>query len=396
VVTGNPHRTSRGELSLRATSLPTILSPCLHDFPESYPTQDRDFLERHVELLSTPHAADTLRCRSAIIQYVRDFLLKRSYLEVQTPILAAEAGGATARPFNTTATEFQDRKLSLRIAPELWLKRLILGGLDRVFEIGPSFRNEGLDKNHNPEFTTCEFYEAFASLDDLILMTEELLSGLLQHIQLLQKSSLPSITPPPTPFTAPFPRLEFIPTIERLLETQLPDLTTPSATDGLITLFHSTNLPLPPGPTPTLTLPRLLDKLSTHLLEPLCIAPTFITHHPSILSPLSKSFVCPTTHQLISARAELYVQNQELANMYEEENSPFEQREKFLVQLGYREDGETDRLDEGYLRALEWGLPPTGGWGCGIDRLVMVMAGAKRIGSVLSFGNLRAVTRGVD
>jgi lysyl-tRNA synthetase, class II len=404
-VLGHPHRTNRGELSLKATSLPILLSPCLHDFPDTRSSLDREFQDRHTELLSFPQASDILRARSAIIQHVRSFLLSRFYLEVQTPILASSAGGAVARPFTTIATEFQSRPLSLRIAPELWLKRLILGGLDRVFEIGPSFRNEGLDKTHNPEFTTCEFYSAFSTLPDLLQLTESLLTSLQSHILSLHSTTFSTFFPPRDTFPTPFHTLEFIPTLESALNTTLPDLASPTATNLLLTLFKEHKLPLPFQP----TLPRLLDKLSSLYLEPLCVTPTFITHHPVPLSPLSKSFNCPKTGQLVSARAELFINGQELANMYEEENSPFEQREKFIQQLAYRDwegagrdgteraegEGEVgDKIDESYLHALEWGLPPTGGWGCGIDRLVMLMTGAKRIGDVLSFGNLRAVTRG--
>ena len=333
-------------------------------------------------------AADTLRIRSHIIQYIRNFLLADDFLEVQTPILADKAGGAIARPFTTIATEFPDKQLALRIAPEIWLKRLVLGGMNRVFEIGSAFRNEGLDATHNPEFTTCEFYKSFADLEDLISMTEELISGLAEQVKSLREfplKSLPELDD--NLFTTPFKRIQFVPAVEAALGESLPDLVGDNATENLLALFTRHNLPVPL----TLTLPRLLDKLASILIEPQCNEPTFIMHHPACMAPLSKSFLDPQTDQVLSARVELFIHQKEIANMYEEENSPFEQRMKFLQQAQWKDDGNTAGVDESYLEALEWGLPPTGGWGCGVDRLVMLFSGASRISDVLSFGSLRNV-----
>ncbi|OAX81920.1 lysine-tRNA ligase [Emergomyces africanus] len=393
-VIGRPHRTSRGELSVTASEIPKLITPCLHDIPLRIKEQETSPYDRHVQLLSSPTAADILRARSSIIQYIRNFFLDKSFMEVETPILASMAGGAVARPFQTSATEFPHRPLSLRIAPELWLKRLVVGGFDKVFEIGPSFRNEGLDKTHNPEFTTCEFYHAFANLETLISLTESFFRGLSQHISTLHQT-LETLSPTTASFTAPFHRLDFIPDLERAMGRGLPDLTstpTEEATSQVLQLFEQLNH-VPPA---NATLPRLLDRLSAIYLEPLCKDPTFIINHPECLSPLSKSFIHPTGGQTVAARAELFIDGREVVNMYEEENSPFEQRRKFEMQLGFQGDGEVDgdgKMDETYLQALQWGLPPTGGWGCGVDRLCMLFTGARRIGDVLSFGNLRSVTR---
>lgn len=332
--------------------------------------------------------ADTIRVRSHIIQYIRNFLLKDNFLEVQTPIIAESAGGAIARPFTTVATEFSDKQLALRIAPEIWLKRLILGGMDRVFEIGPAFRNEGLDATHNPEFTTCEFYKSFMDLEGLIEMTERMFSGLAEHVKVLRHYPLKELPELDAElFTAPFKRVQFIPAIEQKLGEKLPDLAKDSAQDKLLTLFtkHEITPPSPP------TLPRLLDKLSSTYLEPDCTVPTFIMHHPACLAPLSKSFLDPKTDQLVSARVELFIQSREIANMYEEENSPFEQKRKFVEQAKWKDDENRAVIDESYIAALEWGLPPTGGWGCGIDRLCMLFSGASRISDVLPFGSLKNV-----
>ncbi|PYH44815.1 putative lysyl-tRNA synthetase [Aspergillus saccharolyticus JOP 1030-1] len=390
-VTGRPHRTARGELTVLATQLPQLLSPCLHDVPLDAHTHETSPYPRHVQFLADSRTADTIRARSAIIQYLRQFFLDRKFMEVNTPILEAVAGGAIARPFHTSATEFPDRQLSLRIAPELWLKRLVIGGFDKVFEIGPSFRNEGLDKTHNPEFTTCEFYHTYANLDDLISITEKLLSGLSEHIHALNTNN--TLTPTEVNFTAPFRRIDFITGIEAAIGRKLPDLTGADALAQVKALYRDLSLPEPSNP----TLPRLLDGLCSEYLEPQCIDPTFIINPPECLSPLSKSFVHPMTGHRVGARAELFVEGREVVNTYEEENSPFEQRRKFEDQVRFsKEANETEEIDESYLEALEWGLPSTGGWGCGIDRLCMLFTGAKKIGDVLPFGSLRQVTRPVE
>ncbi|KAL3463370.1 hypothetical protein BJX64DRAFT_257134 [Aspergillus heterothallicus] len=388
-ITGKPHRTGRGELTVLATELPQLLSPCLHDVPVDTHEHETSPYDRHVQFLADPATVDIIKARSAITQYLRQFFLDRSFMEVNTPILNSIAGGAVARPFYTTATEFSDRQLSLRIAPELWLKRLVVGGFDRVFEIGPSFRNEGLDKTHNPEFTTCEFYSAYSNLNDLMSITEKLLSGIAQHINEFNRKA-GTLTPTAVDFSAPFSQIDFITGIEAAIGRQLPNLTSQNATEQILTIFSDLSIATPSNP----TLPRLLDELSSVYVEPQCINPTFIINPPECLSPLSKAFTHPSTNQIVAARAELFIEGKEIVNMYEEENSPSAQRRKFEDQLRYSADArEPGEIDEEYLKALEWGLPPTGGWGCGIDRLVMLFTGQKRIANVLPFGNLRTVTR---
>ncbi|KAI9682304.1 MAG: hypothetical protein M1817_000358 [Caeruleum heppii] len=386
-LTGIPHRTPRGELSILATDLPKLLSPSLHQLPTELIDPETRIRLRHTDLLVNPGAAERLRLRSHIIQNIRDFLLRRDFLEVATPVLGSSAGGAIARPFRTVASEFPEKALALRIAPELWLKRLILGGFDRVFEIGPSFRNEGLDANHNPEFTTCEFYKAFADIEDLISMTEELITGLAQRVQELKATRFQSLPALDVDCRVPFDRVDFIPAVEAALGRCLPDLSSPDAPSKLLEIYAESNIPVPPSP----TLPRLLDRLSSLFIEPRCIRPTFIMQHPECLSPLAKSFPSETSQQRVSARVELFIRGSEIINAYEEENSPFEQRRKFEEQLKYRDEENEATVDESYLEALGWGLPPVGGWGCGIDRLVMLFTGTGRISDVLSFGSLRNV-----
>ena len=397
-VEGYGYRTNSGELSIMATSLPRVLSPCLHHFPvgnrqqESPQEEDTAVFGKHVQLLAQPESLNVLLARSEIIHRVRTFFRSRDFVEVETPILSASAGGASARPFETSATEFPDRKLALRIAPELWLKRLVLGGMERIFEIGPSFRNEGLDRIHNPEFTTCEFYSTYTSLPQLIDTTQQLLRSVAVG---LGEQSFPTLGI----VGSDFPRIDFIPALNTALDLELPNLSSDKAAADLVAIFQQKAVPVPSKT----TLPRLLDRLSSVYLEPECHEFTWITGHPECMSPLSKSYTHPTApnSQSVAARAELFVQGREIVNCYEEENSPFEQRRKFKMQQQYatangdggKADDEVMPIDEGYLKALEWGLPPTGGWGCGIDRLVMLFTGKERIRDVLSFGDLRAVTR---
>ncbi|KAF5856924.1 hypothetical protein ETB97_006505 [Aspergillus alliaceus] len=387
-VTGKPHRTGRGELTVVATELPQLLAPCLHDIPLDAKEHENSPYPRHVQFLADQTTTDIIKARSLIVQYLRQFFLDRSFMEVSTPIVNSIAGGAIARPFYTSATEFPERQLSLRIAPELWLKRLVVGGFDKVFEIGPSFRNEGIDKTHNPEFTTCEFYHAYANLEDLLSMTENLLSGMAQHIREFNKDA--TLKPTGVDFSTPFRRIDFISGIEEKIGRKLPDLTSPDALIQVRQLFKDLSLEIPERP----TLPRLLDELCSIYVEPECVSPTFIINPPECLSPLSKSFIHPDTGQCVAARGELFIEGREIVNTYEEENSPSEQRRKFDDQVRYSKDAdESTEIDESYLEALEWGLPTTGGWGCGIDRLCMLFTGAKKIGEVLPFGTLRSVTR---
>ncbi|KAK7757930.1 mitochondrial lysine-tRNA synthetase [Diatrype stigma] len=422
-VTGTATRTSSGELSLKATALPTLLSPSLTPLPEKLVNEETKILHRHVDMLVNRETLDVLRLRSHIIKYLRDFFHHRDFLEVQTPMLADYAGGAAARPFLTSATEFPNKELALRIAPELWLKRLVVGGMNRVFEIGTAFRNEGIDTTHNPEFTMCESYSAYSNLQDLITMTETLIRGLLEHTRQLKESSLTSLEIPDLAPVEPsgetgsssWAQVEFIPALEAALGITFPDLSAPDALEQLSRLLDEENKmpPIVSRSAEEVSLNKLLDHLASIHLEgassPKGAPPLFITHHPACMAPLAKSFVCPRTGQLVSARAELFVAGREIANMYEEENDPAEQRRKFQQQMDSRqarisgssnnnntnndssdEEGQA-RVDESYIQALEHGLPPTGGWGCGVDRLVMLLSGAPKIGDVLSFGTLRNV-----
>ena len=234
---------------------------------------------------------------------------------------------------------------------------------------------------------TCEFYRAYADLEDLIRLTENLFSVLTKRIRekASTDSSFTGIAVPN--LSVPFDRVDFIPAIEARIGRCLPDLSLPDAEVKLARILEDCSISNPNSH----TLPQMLDRLSTLYIEPYCTNPTFIVNHPECLSPLSKSFHHPLLGQRVAARAELFVNSCEIVNTYEEENSPFEQRRKFLEQLSYRTNGNDKSIDESYLEALEWGLPPTGGWGCGIERLCMLMSGTNRIADVLTFGTLRNV-----
>lgn len=368
-----------------------LLSPCLHPPPLEIQHSETRYQNRHVDLMVNPKAMEILRLRSYIIQHLREQLLQRNFLEVQTPIMSGESGGATARPFLTEATAYRGKKLALRIAPELWLKRLVVGGMDRIFEIGTQFRNEGIDATHNPEFTTCEFYQAYASLEDLIKLTEALFLSLANRVRELKEDKFKNLAQLEISFEPPFKRLEFIPALEQAMGRMLPDLDNQAEEDvtrQLLDLMRELDVALPAR----LTVPRILDKLAGTYLEPLCTEPTFITHHPEALSPLSKSSI--RNGRRVTERVELFINGDEIVNAYEEENSPTEQRKKFLTQLGWRDEENSvpdvgNGIDEAYCTALEWGLPPTGGWGLGVDRLCMLFAGVDKISEVLAFGGLR-------
>ncbi|KDN68257.1 putative lysyl-tRNA synthetase [Colletotrichum sublineola] len=404
-ITGKPTRTSTGELTIQAVVLPELLSPTMEQIPQTLTDPETKSRKRHIDMMVNPEVADTLRLRSHITKYLRDYLHEQSFLEFQTPILAENAGGAVARSFTTQATEFPSKELSLRIAPELWLKRLVVGGVHKVFEIGPAFRNEGIDGTHNPEFTMCEFYSAYTNLPELIARTEELLAGLAAHCQHLIETQLTSLEPiDVSKFARPFRQLEFIPALEDALGFRLPKLTGKDAYSELIAVLALSKIEIPGGIPPTM--PKLLDRLAAIYLEPKSFeGPLFITHHPTCMSPLAKSFVCPRTLQLVSARTELFVNGRELANMYEEENDPSAQARKLAehrffgtgkdpAPLENKDEPDPHRdapLDKSYIRALEAGLPPTGGWGCGVERLVMLFSGANRISDCLSFGTLKNV-----
>ena len=417
-MTGYPYLTETGELSLLVVEKPQMLAPSLNTVNPR--TSKEEFLihNRHVDRIIHKGANEVLVVRHRIIQAIRGFFRARNFVEVNTPLLLAQAGGANARPFKTVASEFSDKDLQLRIAPELFLKRLIVGNMEKVYEMGPAFRNEGIDATHNPEFYICEFYQAMADLETLIRMTEimfeEVFKAVASSVHRSHFETIPA--PKELGLEAPYRQLPFIPSLELEIRKRLPGWTFPDLTipDSALAILEAALVMFDRSFDPsnsTMSLPSLLDALSSAVLEPQIQAPTWITHHPEVMSPLAKSYLeenasMDENPHRISARAELFIGGKEIVNCYEEENSPVEQRRKFENQRIFQqqekqtakatslnqnaEEGEND-IDENYVKALEWGMPPTGGWGCGIDRLVMLFTGRKRIADVLPFGNLANV-----
>lgn len=376
-VRGYASRTKTGELTLKLNKPIEMLTPVLLKVPNRL--EDRGLINnnRVLNYLVNPDSKNAIIVKSKVIQAIRNFLLDRDFLEVQTPILSGQGTGANATPF---VTKFKGDPVHLRVAPELWLKKLVIGGFDRVFEIGSNFRNEGIDMTHNPEFSTCEFYQAYTSLDELMKMTEDMFGYVFAKLGVTDKFPVGN-----------FPKYEFLPTIEQKTGIPITDLTL----DGLVNYYKKMNLTIPPNPNPV----KLLNNLSEIYLESICLehpnTPVFIYNQPEIMSPLAKSTTDAAGNR-ISSRFELFINAREMANAYEEENDPCKQLEKFKLQQQMKtayNDQEMLIPDHNYVRAMEYGLPPTGGWGCGIDRLAMLIAGANRIEDVLTFGTLLSVLK---
>lgn len=387
---GNPSVSNGGELSLKLTHPVTMLSPCVKSslVPDKITDTSLVNSNRVLNYLVDSKSRQTMVVKSTVIQSIRNFFLNREFMEVTTPILG-HGSGANANPFVTKSVTI-DQPLELRVAPELWLKKLVISGFDKVFEIGTNFRNEGIDATHNPEFTSCEFYQSHLNLSGLIEVTKNFLQHV--HSEVLRKfPNLESLQQIPS-FTN-FVHYEFIPTIEKATGEKLPEVL---SSENLISYHEKLNIPLPSVKSPA----NLLDNLSSIYIEPLSAnnLPIFVYHQPEELSPLAKS---TTKHYdsrkyNISLRFELFINGKEYINAYEEENNPFEQEAKFRNQQQNKvdyNDKESLSPDWNYTNAMYYGLPPTGGWGCGVDRLVMLFTGSERIDDVLPFGDLRDVLK---
>ncbi|KAF7719669.1 Lysine--tRNA ligase, cytoplasmic [Penicillium ucsense] len=390
-VVGYPGRTSPknrddGELSIFATEV-VLLAPCLHAIPsEHYGFQDKElrFRQRYLDLIMNDSTREVFRTRAKIISYIRNFLDNRDFTEVETPMMNQIAGGATAKPFVTHHNDL-DQKMYMRIAPELYLKMLIVGGLERVYEMGRQFRNEGIDLTHNPEFTTCEFYWAYADYNDVMDLTEELVSGLVKHVTggYETKFTTQSGEEYNINWKAPWRRIEMIPGLEEATGETFPpadQLHTAETGEFLKGVLKKMNVEC----TPPLTNARMLDTLVGEFLESTCINPTFIMSHPEMMSPLAKYH---RSKPGLCERFEAFVATKEICNAYTELNSPAVQRERFDEQARQKDQGddEAQLIDENFCQSLEYGLPPTGGWGMGIDRLVMFLTNNYSIKEVLAF-----------
>jgi len=379
-VTGFVGKTKHGELSLFPSNF-LILAPCLDILPKSY-YGFNDGQKRFLEILMNDKLSNNIKIKNQVIKYIRNYLDNLNFTEVFTPMLQNKAGGANAKPFITHHNDL-NTEMVLRIAPELYLKQLIVSGFERVYEIGQQFRNESIDRTHNPEFLSLEFYMTYADYNDLMKMTEDLISNVVLNIcgsykityhneKLNQNLEID--------FTPPFKRIDFMKDLENHIGTFPNNYESEEMKVFLLQKCNEYKIDcdLPH------TIPRLLDKLAGHFLESQCKNPTFLINHPLIMSPLAKYH---RDDSRLTERFELFVNYFELCNAYTELNDPLIQKKTFEKQMEDKKNGDTEAqdIDETFISALEYGLPPTGGFGLGIERLIMLLTNSKYIKDVITF-----------
>lgn len=379
-INGFAGKTKNGELSVFASEL-ILLAPCYKFLPKQFfgmSDVEVRMKKRYMDMIANPEVIQTIKTRSKIINEIRSYLNNLDFVEVETPVLSSNFGGAVAKPFITYHNDL-DQDMYLRIAPELYLKKLVIGGLDRVYEIGKQFRNEFPSPRHQCEFTSVEFYMTYVDYNDLMLMVEDLLSGIVTKIY---NTHIISYANKAIDFTPPFKRINIIDELE-LQTSKLfnhTDFTSDAFKDFLLDIVDEFNIKCEEPK----TIPRLLDKLIGHFIEPQCINPTFLTNHPLVMSPLAKH---DRNDSRLSERFELFINGIELANAYTELNNHFTQENAFRVQQIDKGNGDEEipLPDEDYIEAMRYGLPSTGGCGIGIDRLVMFMTDNMNIREVVTF-----------
>ncbi|WP_186565072.1 lysine--tRNA ligase [Lawsonibacter celer] len=380
-VDGEVFRTQRGEMSVRAKNI-VLLSKSLLPLPEKFHgLQDKElrYRQRYVDLIVNPEVKRNFIIRSKFIKHVRDFMDRRGYMEVETPVLNTISGGATARPFITHHNTL-DIDMYMRIATELPLKRLIVGGMDRVYEIGRIFRNEGMDPKHNPEFTTIELYQAYADFNDMMDLFEDLLSSAAQKLlgtyQVEWQGEQIDLTPG-------WPRMPMHEAVKHYCGI---DFMAISSDEEAVAAAKSIGVELPE--TADKTWGNALYECFDQKVEEKLIQPTFITMHPVDVSPLAKR--SPKDPRL-TERFELFVCHSEMGNAFSELNDPIDQRARFQKQVELRDKGddEAGMMDEDFITALEYGMPPTGGLGIGIDRCVMLLTNSDSIRDVILFPTMK-------
>lgn len=385
-ITGTAFRTHMGELSIKANSV-EMLSKSLRPLPEKWhglKDVETRYRQRYVDLIVNPEVRDTFVKRSQIIRSVREVLDSHDFLEVETPILNTIAGGAAARPFISYHNAL-DMQVYMRIAPELYLKRLIVGGMDRVYEMGRVFRNEGIDNRHNPEFTSVEIYQAFADYRDMMDLTEEVVVKTAEKVLGTTTINYEGTT---IELASPWKRMSMI---EAVKEYSGKDFTNVTDLEEARAIAKELNVAVEPS----FGIGKIINACFEEYVEDKLIQPTFITGHPKEISPLAKS---NPENPEITDRFEAYIYGRELCNGFTELNDPIDQKERFLKQVEERANGdeEANMMDEDFVSALEYGLPPTGGLGIGIDRLVMFLTNSSTIRDVLFFPTMKPLGKAVS
>lgn len=385
-ITGTAFRTHMGELSIKANSV-EMLSKSLRPLPEKWhglKDVETRYRQRYVDLIVNPEVRDTFVKRSQIIRSVREVLDSHDFLEVETPILNTIAGGAAARPFISYHNAL-DMQVYMRIAPELYLKRLIVGGMDRVYEMGRVFRNEGIDNRHNPEFTSVEIYQAFADYRDMMDLTEEVVVKTAEKVLGTTTINYEGTT---IELASPWKRMSMI---EAVKEYSGKDFTNVTDLEEARAIAKELNV----AAEPSFGIGKIINACFEEYVEDKLIQPTFITGHPKEISPLAKS---NPENPEITDRFEAYIYGREICNGFTELNDPIDQKERFLKQVEERANGdeEANMMDEDFVNALEYGLPPTGGLGIGIDRLVMFLTNSSTIRDVLFFPTMKPLGKAVS
>jgi len=375
---GRLFRTKTNELTVEVEMF-ELLTKSVRPLPEKWhglKDVETRYRQRYVDLIVNPDVRDNFARRSAIIKGVRDFLESRDFIEVETPMMHQIPGGATARPFKTHHNAL-DIDLYLRIAPELYLKRLLVGGYERVYELNKNFRNEGISTKHNPEFSMLEFYIAYKDYNFLMSFTEELIT----HVAVKSVGTLKiPYGDTEIDLTPPWPR---IPMLEALEKNGVPpDIL--GDVGRAKTWCRANRIDAPEGA----SLGKILDEIFKEKVEPALVQPTFITDHPVELSPLAKR---KADNPSLVERFELFISSRELANAFSELNDPFDQKGRFLEQVKAKQAGDEEAhwMDEDFVRALEYGMPPAAGEGIGIDRLVMLLTNSQSIRDVILFPQLK-------
>ena len=380
-VEGPVFKTKVGEVSIKTASL-TILCKAIRPLPivkekedevyDAFNRKEQRYRNRHLDLIVNAEVRDTFVKRSKIIKEIRSYLDKMDFLEVETPVLQPIYGGANARPF-TTHHNALDQRFYLRIADELYLKRLVIGGIERVYEIAKDFRNEGMDRNHNPEFTMLEFYWAYADYVDNMNLVEDMI----RKVSKKTDSDLITYDNEEIDLSKPFKRVSFFDLLNENLGEDISQMNSQSLKELCSKKGINTDANSNYG--------QFLDQLMSEFVEPKLIQPTFVTDYPTAISPLAKKH--RNGNEKLVERFELFIAGSEFANAFSELNDPIDQRERFESQQKLALDGDEEAhpVDENFLQAMESGMPPTGGVGIGIDRLVMLLTGNRSIKDVILF-----------